>query len=88
VVQALLDDVVTIEVLDEGDDVQVQGHDESLDLSLRREKVDHLLNRAGTVHVEGDLDEVSGDRLDQRVPLFVGAVLEELLREVVAKWIY
>ena len=55
-VEALLDDMVAIEILDQGDDVQVESHDERLDLPLSREVVDHLLNSPSSMHIERDTD--------------------------------
>ena len=56
-------------------------------LALRRQEVDHLLNSARSVHIEGDVDEVLGDRFANDVALLVGRVLEELLAEIVPEWI-
>jgi hypothetical protein len=84
-VETFLDDVVSVQVLDERDDVEVEGEDQVLDLSLSREQVDHLLDRSSSVHVERNGYEFSRQTLDQSVPLFVAAKLEQLLREVVAK---
>ena len=87
-VQALLDNVVTVEVLDENNNVQAESDDDGVDLAARREEVDHLLDGARAVHVEGDVDEVLGDGLADEVTLLVGAELEELLTQVVAEGIY
>lgn len=54
-------------------------------MTLSREVVDHLLDGAGSVHVERDRDELARDALDEGVALVVGAVLEEALREVVGE---
>lgn len=48
-VEALLDDVVAVEVLDEGDYMAVEGRHEGLNLTGRGEVVDQSLNGAGTV---------------------------------------
>ena len=57
-------------------------------LALRRQEVDHLLNRPSTVHVQRDVDKVRRDRFADDVPLLVRGVLQELLAEVVAERIY
>ena len=56
-------------------------------LSASRQKVDHLLHRSGTMHVERDVDKVLSDRLADEVPLLIRGVLEELLAEIVAEGI-
>jgi hypothetical protein len=85
VVEALLNDVVSVEILDESNDVKVEGEDETLNLTLGREEVDHFLNGAGSVHVERDRNEFTSDRLDEGVTLFVGGVFEKALSEVVGE---
>lgn len=85
VVEALLDHVVAVQVLDERHDVEVEREDQALHLALRRQEVDHLLNGARSVHVERDRDELARDRFDQRVTLLVRRVLEEALGEVVGE---
>ena len=85
-----MDDVVPVQVLDEGDDVQAQGEDDAPDLvGLPRvaEEVDHLLDGTCTVHVERDADKVVGYGFADDVALLLGRVLQELLTEVVAKGI-
>lgn len=87
-VQAFLDDVVPIQILDQGYNVQTQGEDDAPDLvRLPRvaEEVDHLLDRPGTVHVQRDADKIVGNRLADDVTLLFGRVLQELLTEVVAE---
>ena len=37
------------------------------------------------MHVEGDVDQILRDRLADQVALLIGAVLEELLAQVVAE---
>lgn len=77
--------MIAIEVFDQGHDVEVERGDQRLDLTLSRQKVDHLLYRACPVHVERDRDQLGAYRLDEEVALLVRAVLQQLLREVVAK---
>ena len=87
-VETLLDDVVAVQILDEADNVRRQRRDDRRDLVLGREEVDHLLDRPGTVHVQGDVDELLGYRLADDVPLLVRRVLEELLAQIVAERIF
>lgn len=87
-VQALLNDVVAVQVLDQADDVQTQGQDDRPDLfgpSRVGQEVDHLLDGSRAVHVERNADEVVGDGFANDVSLFVGRVFEQLLTEVVAE---
>jgi len=87
-VQTLLDDVVSVEILDESDDIQTERQDDAPDLvglpGVAKE-VDHLLNSSGTVHVQGDADEIVGDRLADDISLLLGRVFQELLAEVVTE---
>ena len=79
--------MVPVEVLDEHDDVQGECDDDRVDLAAGREEVDHLLDRAGAVHVQRDVDEFLCDRLADDVPLLVRRVLKQLLAEVVPEGI-
>lgn len=90
-VQALLNDVVAVQVLDQADDVQTQGQDDRPDLlgpSRVGQEVDHLLDGSRAVHVERDADKIVGDGFADDVSLFIGRVFEQLLAEVVAEGVY
>jgi len=54
-------------------------------LSLSRQEVNHLLNCAGTVHVEGDVDQVLGNGLANNITLVIRRILQEFLAEIVAE---
>lgn len=80
--------MVPVQILDQSDNIQAQSENDAPDLSwLPRvaKEVDHLLNGASTVHVEGDANEIIGNRFADGVPLFVRGVFEELLAEVVTE---
>ena len=80
--------MVSVEILDESDDVQTERQDDAPDLVGLpgvAEEVDHLLNSSGTVHVQRDADKIVGNRLADDVSLLLGRVLQELLAEVVTK---
>ena len=87
-VEAALDDVVAVEVLDEFDDTRLERLDNELHLRRRREALNHLLHSAGAVHILGDRHEVGCHLLDNHQALLIVTVLEQLLAEVVAKRIY
>ena len=114
-VQAFLNDMIAIEILNEDHDVQAQRNNDGVDLhivskisllplarkqyreragtgtqtclALSGEEVDHLLDRAGAVHVQRDVDEFLCDGLADDVPLLVRRVLKQLLAEVVPEGI-
>jgi hypothetical protein len=82
--------VVSIQVLDQTDDVQAESQDDRADLTgLPRvgQEVDHFLDSSSTVHVERDGNKVIGDRLADDAALFFGRVFQQLLAEVVAEWV-
>jgi hypothetical protein len=63
-VQTLLNHVVSIQVLDQGDYVQAQRENDASNLvGLPRvaEEIDHFLDSSSTVHVQGDSDKVVCD---------------------------
>lgn len=115
-VQTLLNDMVTIEVLDEHDNMQAQSDDNRMNLSivskisllpsvrkqyrervviktrtclaLSGEEVDHFLDSPCAVHVERDIDKVLRHGFADQVALIIGRILQELLAEIIAKWIF
>lgn len=71
--------MVTIEILDQGDNVHGQSVDQCpnlLRLPGGSEEIDHLLNSTSTVHVERNADQIAGDRFNDGSSLFVGRVLK------------
>ena len=85
VVQALLDHVVAVEILNERDYVATQSVDDDLDLLRRRNEFNHLLQSAGTVLVECDGDQGWSGIAHEGSALLTAAELQKLLAEVVAK---
>jgi hypothetical protein len=80
--------VVTVQILDEGDDIHRESIDQRSDLfglPGRSEEIDHLLDGSCTMHVERDADEIVSDRFDDGSSLFIGRVFQELLAEVVSE---
>lgn len=86
-VKTLLDDVVAVEVLNERDDFISQSLGDDLNLLRSRDEFDHLLQGAGAVLVEGDLDHRGRSCANENGALIVVGVLEQLLAKVVAKGI-
>jgi len=71
--------VVTIEILDQSNDVHGQSIDQCPDLlglPGGSEEIDHLLNSTGSVHVERNTDQIAGDRFDNGSPLFIRRVFK------------
>ena len=87
VVEALLDDVVAVEVLDQLNNIIAHGVDDHLSLLRGGDELDHLLECACTVLVEGDLSHVLHAVTDENSALLIVAVLEQLLAEIVAEGI-
>ncbi len=89
-VQAFLDDVIAVEILDERNDVQAQSEDDAsnlVGLTSVGEEVDHLLDGSSTVHVERDGDELVGHRVADRGTLLFRRVFQELLTKIVSEGI-
>lgn len=84
-VQAFLDNVVTIQILDQLHNLITQSLDNDLHLLWCRDELNHLLECASSVLVQGDADKVVGGVADQDGALLVVAELEKLLAEVVAE---
>jgi hypothetical protein len=99
-VEALLNDVVAVQVLNQCDDVLIEGRNQGLDLALGRQVVDQALDRSSAmtaralelhqrrapdVHIERDADQIIVDARQQYVLLLVGRVFEEALSQVVAE---
>ena len=86
-VEALLDDVVAVEVLDQSHHTGVKSDDDNGNLLRGRQELDHLLDSPSSVHVERDVDQLRSNCLNNHGALFVAAVLQKLLAEVVSKGI-
>lgn len=85
--------MVTVKVLDENDHMHAEGNDNRVNLAIVAQirlpapgqEVDHLLNSSGSVHIQGNVDQVLGNRLADDTTLLVGRVLQQLLAKVVAE---
>jgi len=86
-VEAFLDDVVAVQILDELDNSVAKSIDDGLDLTRGGDELDHLLQSSGAVLVESDTDEIMRGVLDQDSTLLIIAILEQLLAEVVSEGI-
>ena len=86
-VQALLNDVVSIEILDKLHNPVSESVDDGLDLAWRRDEFNHLLQRTSSMLVEGNANQVMRCVLDQNSALVIIAVLQQFLAEIVTKWI-
>jgi len=103
VVEALLDDVIAVQILNQPHDLVLQSTDDGSNLlgvsvaplhELRSthlrwsgDEFDHLLQCSSAVLVQGDVDHVVGSTHDEVLAHVVIRELEELLTEIVAKGI-
>ena len=85
--EALLHDVVAVEICDQGDSIDGQGADHQSDLRRTVELINDLLNGSCAVHVERYLARVRADRAEEGLSLQVIGMLEKLLAEIVAEWV-
>lgn len=86
-VKTLLNDVVAVEVLDELDNSETERLDDEVNLLRSAHILNHLLQRARAVLVEGNAHHVLRSVLDQDGPLVVIAKLKELLAQIITKWV-
>jgi hypothetical protein len=86
-IEASLNHMVAIEILNEFDNTGLQCLDHELYLCRRGQALDHLLNGSCSMHVLGDQDEIRSYLLDDHQALLIIAMFEELLAKIVAKWI-
>lgn len=86
-VQTLLNDMVAIEILDKLDDTEAKGLDDEMDLLRSVHKLNHLLQSSCTVLVQSNADHVVGCILDEDGSFVVIAELEELLAQIITKWV-
>lgn len=84
-VEAALNDVVSVEVLDQGNDVIGQRLLGNRDLLGGGEVLDHLLHGTCAMHVLRDLHKIGCHLFDDVQPLLIIAVLQQLLAEVVSE---
>lgn len=62
--------------------------DDRLGLFGGRDKLDHLLERPGTVLIKSNLNELMSSVVDQVSPLFIVGIFEQFLAQVIAERIY
>jgi hypothetical protein len=74
-IEALLDDMVAVEVLDELDDSETQGLDYDVNLLRSAYILNHLLEGACTMLIERNADHILGSVLNQSGSLVIIAVL-------------
>ena len=86
-VETLLDDVVAVEVLNKLNNSVSESIDDGLNLTRGRNELNHLLQSSSTVLVESNANKVPGRILNENSSLLIVAVLQQLLTEVIAKWI-
>lgn len=80
--------MVTVQILDQRHHIHAQSKDQCpnlLGLPRLSQEIHHLLDCPRSVHVQRDANQVVGNGINDRGPLFFGRVLEKLLAEVVAK---
>lgn len=86
-VQALLDDMVAVQVLDQLNHLESESFSDDLDLLCRADVLNHFLESTSAMLVERDANHVPRGVLDQNGSLFIIAKLEELLAQIITKWI-
>lgn len=84
-VEALLDDVVAVEILDELNNSVAKGLDYEVNLLRRADLLNHLLEGSCAVLVKRDAHHVLRRVLDQDSSFVVIAELEELLAQIITK---
>ena len=75
VVEAFLTDVIAIEVLDELNNLMTEGFNDRFDLLRGIDEFNHLLERAGTMLIECDLDHLWSSTSDEGSALILIGVL-------------
>lgn len=86
-VQALLNDVIAIEILNKLDDTESKGLDDEMDLLWCIHKLNHLLQSSCAMLIQSNANHVVGCILDEDSPFVVIAELEELLAQIITKWV-
>lgn len=73
-VEAFLDNVVAIQILHQINNVILQRMDDCLSLLRGRDELNHLLQCAGSMLIQGNLDQLGRSIVDQSSALFVVGV--------------
>lgn len=87
VVETLLNNMVAIQILHQGNHMVLEGVDDGLNLLSGGDALDHLLQRSGSVLVDGDILQSGGGIVDQDSSLLIVGKFEQLLAQVIAKGI-
>jgi len=88
VIEALLDDMVAIQVLDETYNILLESTHDGSDLSLSVNMLNHLLKCASSMLVDGNVGHMRSCVGDEGAALFRSALLKKLLAEIVAERIF
>lgn len=86
-VQALLDDMVAVQILNQVNDSAVESINDNADLLGSVNVLDHLLQRPSTVLVESNDRKLARSILNENCALILIAVLQQFLDEIISKWI-
>lgn len=84
-VKALLNNVVTVQILDKLDNLVAESLNNDRHLLLGRDKLYHLLQSSCSVLVQSNADEIGGRVQDQDSALLIVAELKKLLTQVVTE---
>ena len=87
-IQALLNHVVTVQILDQFHDATLQCFDDGVDLLRRIDEFDHFLKCPSAVAIEGNLHHLGCCVIYKDRTLVVGRVLKQLLAKIIAKGIF
>jgi len=85
VVETLLDDVIAVEVLNEGDDLTIKSFGDHLNLLRGRDEFDHLLQGPSAMLIESNSDHLRRGAADELGALVIIGIFQKLLAEVVAE---
>jgi hypothetical protein len=87
-VQALLNDVIAVQVLDQLHNLALQSMDDGLDLLRGGDEFNHFLQGSGSMLVQRNLNQARCSRLDEHGTLLIVCELEKPLAEIIAKRIW
>lgn len=77
--------MVSVEVLDKLHDFAPKSVDDGLDLLGGGEIFNHFLQSAGSMLVQGNINQARGSRVDKDSTLLMIRILKKFLAEIVAK---
>lgn len=86
-IETLLDNMVAIQILHQLNHMVLQGTDDSLNLLAGGNALDHLLQRAGSMLVDGNIPQARGSIVDQHGSLLIVRIFKQFLAQIIAKWI-